>query len=120
MSVQSYQKIAERAENPRDMEYRLFGQVTRALMEVAASNPVDPQKQVDILDWNRRIWSVLANACSDAENRLPDSLRAQIISLSLWVSRHTTAVILKEESIEPLIEINRIIMQGLAAQIEAV
>jgi len=119
MSVQSYQKIAERAENPRDMEYRLFGQVTRALMEVAASNPVDPQKQVDILDWNRRIWSVLANACSDSENRLPDSLRAQIISLSLWVSRHTTAVILKEEGIEPLIEINRIIMQGLAAQAEA-
>lgn len=120
MSVQSYQKIAERAENPRDLEYRLFGQVTRALMEVAATTPVDPQKQVDILDWNRRIWGVLANACSDSGNQLPDTLRAQIISLSLWVARHTTAVILKEETIEPLIEINRIIMQGLAAQVEAV
>ena len=119
MSVQSYQKIAERAENPRDMEYRLFGQVTRALMEVAASNPVDPQKQVDILDWNRRIWSVLGNACADRDNQLPDSLRAQIISLSLWVARHTTAVILNEDTIDPLIDINRIIMQGLASNIDA-
>lgn len=117
MSVQSYQKIAERAESPRDLEYRLFGQVTRALMDVAAEGGKDPQKQVDILDWNRRVWSVLASACSDSENQLPPSLRAQIISLSLWVSRHTTAVILREEEIEPLIEINRIIMQGLASQI---
>ena len=107
----------ERAENPRDLEYRLFGQVTRALMEVAADGSEDLQKQVDILDWNRRMWGVLASACSDNENQLPGPLRAQIISLSLWVSRHTSAVILKEESIEPLIEINRIIMQGLASQI---
>jgi flagellar protein FlaF len=117
MSVQSYQKIAERAENPRDLEYRLFGQVTRALMEVAADESGDTQKQVDILDWNRRMWGVLASACSDSENQLPTPLRAQIISLSLWVSRHTSAVIMKEETIDPLIEINRIIMQGLASQI---
>jgi flagellar protein FlaF len=99
------------------MEYRLFGQVTRALLEVAADGGKDLQKRVDILDWNRRVWSVLAGACSDSDNQLPPSLRAQIISLSLWVSRHTTSVILKEEEIEPLIDINRIIMQGLASQI---
>ena len=43
-------------------------------------------------------------------------LRAQIISLSLWVSRHTSAVIRKQEEIGPLVDINRIIMQGLATR----
>eukprot|EP01035_Chromulina_nebulosa_P011648 gene11648-15558_t len=39
---------------------------------------------------------------------------ASIISLSLWVNKHTSLVIRREEEIEPLIEINRMIMQGLA------
>jgi flagellar protein FlaF len=41
------------------------------------------------------------------------ALRAQIISISIWVGKHTSAVIRREEEIDPLIEINRIIMQGL-------
>ena len=35
MSLQAYQQAAARSENPRDAEYRLFGQVTRALMDAA-------------------------------------------------------------------------------------
>ena len=34
MSLQAYQKAAQRAENPREAEYRLFGEVTRALIDV--------------------------------------------------------------------------------------
>ena len=37
-----------------------------------------------------------------------------MISLSLWVGRHTSAVMRREEDFGPLIDINRIIMQGLA------
>ena len=40
-------------------------------------------------------------------------MRASIISLSIWVSKHTSAVIRREEDIEPLIEVNRMMMQGL-------
>jgi flagellar protein FlaF len=67
-----------------------------------------------VLDWNRRVWSALSDDCSDPGNGLPPSLRASIISLSIWVARHTSAVIRRQEPIEPLIEINRTIMQGLA------
>ena len=35
MSLQAYQKAATWAESPRQMEYRLFAQVTLALMEAA-------------------------------------------------------------------------------------
>ncbi len=35
MSLRAYQQTAARAESPRETEYRLFGQVTRALMEAA-------------------------------------------------------------------------------------
>lgn len=114
MSLQAYQKAAQRAENPREAEYRLFGQVTRALMDAAKADPSDFQTRIDALDWNRRLWSTLATDCADGQNGLPQPVRAQIISISLWVSKHTSAVMRREEEIEPLVEINRIIMQGLS------
>ena len=37
MSLQAYQQASARAESPRELEYRLFGQVTRALIDAAAA-----------------------------------------------------------------------------------
>jgi flagellar biosynthesis activator protein FlaF len=113
MSLQAYQQAATRAETPRETEYRLFAQVTLALMEAAKCDPSDIRGRIDALDWNRRVWSVLGTACGDSENALPESLRAAIISLSIWVGKHTSEVIRRKEEIEPLIEVNRMIMQGL-------
>jgi flagellar protein FlaF len=119
MSVRAYQQAAQRAEAPRDLEYRLLGQVTRALMDASELDPADFVGRIDALDWNRRVWSALANDCACAGNTLPQAVRAQIISLSIWVSRHTSQVMRREAQIEPLIEVNRAIMQGLAAAASA-
>ncbi len=113
MSLQAYQKAATWAESPRQMEYRLFSQVTLALIEAAKADPKDLPARVDALDWNRRVWSALSEDCSNPGNGLPASLRASIISLAIWVGRHTSAVIRRQDDIESLIEINRMIMQGL-------
>ena len=116
MSLQAYKQAAQRTEAPREAEYRLFGQVTRALMEASALDPSDVAARIDALDWNRRLWSTLAADCSEPTNALSMPLRAQIISLSLWVSRHTSEVIRRQDDIEPLIEVNRLVMQGLSGQ----
>ena len=114
MSLQAYQQAATRAENPREMEYRLFAQVTRALMDAAKLDPTDLRGRMDALDWNRRLWSTLATDCGQPDNAMTPQLRASIISLSIWVGKHTSLVIRNREDFEPLIEINRMIMQGLA------
>ncbi|HEX7743254.1 MAG TPA: flagellar biosynthesis regulator FlaF [Phenylobacterium sp.] len=116
MSLQAYQQAATRAENPRDMEYRLFAQVTRALMDAAALDKTEIGQRADALDWNRRLWATLGADCSDPGNQLPKPLRASFISLAIFVDKHTSLAIRNKEEIEPLIEINRMIMQGLASQ----
>ena len=116
MSLHAYRQANQRSENPRQTEYRLFGQVTRALMDAEKLDPTDLTGRIEALDWNRRLWSALATDCASSENGLPEALRASIISLSLWVSRHTSAVMRGEEQIADLIDINRMIMQGLAPQ----
>jgi|ERR1700760_4595552 flagellar biosynthesis activator protein FlaF len=113
MSLQAYQKAAQRVESPRQAEYRLFGEVTRALMEASKADAKDFKTRIEALDWNRRVWSVLANDCAQPTNNLPAQMRAQIISLSLWVSRYSSDVMRRKESFEPLIEVNRAMMQGL-------
>jgi flagellar protein FlaF len=82
-------------------------------MEAAKCEPADIRGRIDALDWNRRVWSVMGTACADPDNGLPEPVRASIISLSIWVGKHTSQVIRRKEDIEPLIEINRMIMQGL-------
>ena len=119
MSLQAYQQAATRAEHPRDLEYRLFAQVTRALMDAAKMDPDDVGGRADALDWNRRMWSTLASDCARPDNGLPPPLRASIISLSIWVGKHTSLVIRRQEEIEPLIEVNRMVMQGLAGGAQA-
>ncbi len=115
MSLKAYQKTLQTTDNPRNTEYRLFAQITRELMEAAKSGKRDRQL-VEALDRNRTLWQVLANDCRHPDNKLPDELRASFISLSIWVTKHSSAVMRGEENVDDLIEINRTIMQGLAPQ----
>jgi flagellar protein FlaF len=119
MSLQAYQQAAERSENPRDAEYRLFGEVTRALIEASKTGQEEFAVRIKALDWNRRMWSTLAGDCASPHNALPQGLRAQIISLSMWVGRQSSAVMRNEDDFEALIDVNRIMMQGLAARLAA-
>ena len=114
MSLQAYKTAATRAENPREMEYRLFGQVTRALMHASTVDRTDVATRIDALDWNRRLWSTLATDCANPDNGMDKALRARIISISLFVSKHSSAVMRGEDDFEALIDINKMVMQGLA------
>lgn len=116
---QAYRQTANRTESPRELEYRLFGQVTRALMHAASVDRSDMATRIDALDWNRRLWTALATDCSDPDNALNVPMRAQIISISLFVGRHSSAVMRGDDDFEALIDINRSIMQGLAGQQQA-
>ena len=116
MSLQAYQRAAEHAEGPKQTEYRLFGLVTRALMDAEQKDATDFSGRMRALHWNRRLWTTLATDCASPDNQLPMQLRANIISLSIWVDKHTSQVMQKQAAIQPLIDVNRIIMQGLSGQ----
>lgn len=115
MSIKAYQRAATQAESPRDLEYRAFGQVTAGLVRIKEDQP--PVGEVaEALDANRRLWNVLSADCAVQENQLPHELRAQIISLAMWVTRYSSDVLRGGADVEPLIDINRTMMEGLAAR----
>jgi flagellar protein FlaF len=115
MSLMAYTRVQRTTGTPRENEYRLFADVTRGLIEAGKSGARD-KTFFDALDWNRRLWSTLSTDCSSPGNKLPKQVRAQIISISIWVSKYTSMVALDRAEIGALIDINRTIMEGLAAQ----
>ena len=115
MSLEAYRRAQTISESPRDTEYRLFAEVTRALMAVGERGARD-QKFFEALDWNRRLWSALGTDCATPGNELPKTLRAQIISIGLWVSKYSSQVALGRADMDALVDVNRTIMEGLAAR----
>ena len=113
MSLKAYQQAQVTTEDPRATEYRLFGQVTGALLTAKEANAVG-SPLVEAVDWNRRLWRTLAADCMDDRNTLTQDVRASIVSLSLWVTKYSKQVTREGASLDPLIEINRTVMQGLA------
>jgi flagellar protein FlaF len=111
MSLQAYQNTQNATDNPRTTEYRLIASVTNALIE--ADGQTGPEFY-QAVDWNRRVWLNFQVDLTAADNALPDDLKAKLISVAIWVDKHSTLVLRGEERIAPLIEINRTIMEGLA------
>lgn len=115
MSLNAYENAKKTNEKPQQTEYRLFVEVTRSLMEAEGLAKTDI-KLHDALHWNRRMWSTFATDCAIEGNKLPDVLRAQIISLSIWVGKHSSKIIHEDEDIQALIDVNKSVMEGLAMQ----
>ena len=115
MSLGAYQKVQQTTESPRNSEYRLFGSVTSALIDAQKLDRLD-KGLIHALDWNRRMWSALASDCAGDGNGLPEQLRAQIISISIWVSKYSSDIMKDNGDVEDLIDINKTIMEGLKPQ----
>jgi flagellar protein FlaF len=114
MSLHAYQSARSRAETPRAAEARLLSQITGELMDAQAAR-LSGGALIQPLHRNREMWCTSASDCAAPGNALPETLRAQIISLALFVDRFTTEVMMGREKIETLIDLNRTIMEGLRA-----
>lgn len=112
MSLSSYRRVQQLAEAPRRTELRLFAEITGALEAAWASGGRGAALMPE-LHRNRELWSTLAADCGAPGNALPEALRASIISLALWVDRFTSDVVAGREPLEPLLEVNRAVMEGL-------
>lgn len=116
MSLDQYRKTQTALASPRDTEYRAFSKITAQLIAAEAKGRDDLKMLVAAIHENRRLWGALASDCASERNLLPEDTRGTIINLSRWVNRYSSEVMRKGESTTPLIEVNRIMMDGLAGR----
>ena len=68
------------------------------------------------MHFNRELWARLASDCVDESNRLEVETRARVIALSRSISVYSSEAVRGGKSLGPLIDLNRIIMEGLAGR----
>ena len=111
MSVAAYQKANQNAEAPRLTEYRAFALFTRAMEE--ADRDDDAMARIRAIANNRRLWLTLQTDLLSEENNLPDDLKGRLLSIALWVGRYSTKAMKGEATVDPLVTVNKQIMEGM-------
>jgi flagellar protein FlaF len=85
-----------------------------AKLDQAKRGGVASREAVEAIYFLRRVWSALLVDLSHEDNALPDTLRASLISIGLWINREADLVDAgKSSNFDGLIEINRMIADGL-------
>ncbi len=115
MSLDAYRRVRSIAETPRAAEYRLMSEITGDLIN-ARDAGLTGAALMPALHRNREVWNIFSTLCGAPGNKLPDGLRASIISIALWVERFTSDVVTGRDSIDGLITVNRAIIEGLAEE----
>ncbi|MEA1937630.1 MAG: flagellar biosynthesis regulator FlaF [Pseudomonadota bacterium] len=113
MPINSYVKTQDYSGNPRATEYRALALVTGRLIEAKERGG---RTLIEALFANQNLWTLFQADLAGSGNGLPPSLKAQLLSLSIWVQRFSSKVMKGEASADSLIEVNKAIMDGLKPQ----
>lgn len=100
----------------RGTEYELFAQITRRLNAAVTRPEGDFNALVSALHDNRTLWTTLAADVAEAENGLPQALRARLYYLSEFTRHHTRRVLAGDASAGVLVDINMAVMRGLRGE----
>jgi flagellar protein FlaF len=97
--------------SPVESEILAFG-----LCNDRLAKATDGRSRIEALARNHQLWSLLVRDLGSEGNRLPSALKDQLIGIGLWAMAYSNLAIVKNISLQPLIEVNRNIGDGLRLQ----
>lgn len=110
----SYAEVqTESVADAKDRERQLL---TRSidLLVAAQAKGTNSMQAVEAIHFLNRIWTAFLEDLAGGENELPSELRANLISIGLWLLREAEAVRQGEsENFDGLIEVSQIIRDGI-------
>ena len=113
----AYGSIQKETLTPRSVEYRVFLNITSRLEEAQANNNPKSIDYVTALGDNQLLWNALGADVASVGNELPEQLKAQIFYLAQFMSQHTNLVRNGDADLVAIIDINKMIMEGLSTPV---
>lgn len=97
----------------RDRERQLLTRSIELLTKAMEAGPRSPQAN-EALHFVNRIWTAFLEDLGSEDNALPEELRANLISIGLWLLREAEAVRQgRSQNFEGIIEVSQIIRDGI-------
>ena len=110
----SYAEVLDDApKQNRDRERRA---IERSIDLLRAAEPTGTgsRESAEALLFVRQLWTVFVEDLAQPDNDLPQKLRADLISIGLWVMREIENIRMeKTPSFKDLIEVSQLIAEGL-------
>ena len=112
--VAAYQQQQKRNLTPREVEAMAFTKAALLLEDAkkVANNIAEYSKA---LRFNHLLWTIIQADLTDPENELPPEIKANVMSLSIFVDKQTTKALRSSvpADLDVLININRNLAAGL-------
>jgi flagellar protein FlaF len=110
----SYAEVLDEVPKGARERERLAIEHSIELLRAAQQAGASSQQAIEAALYLRRLWSILIEDLAKAENDLPKQLRADLISVGLWVMREAEQLRLEQPaSLDGLIEVSTAIRDGL-------
>ena len=88
-----------------------------ALLEQARAAGPQSREAIDALHYLDRLWSLLLEDLAHAENQLPKELRANLMSIGIWILRESDTIRTSQSgSLQGLIDVSQMISNGLGGR----
>lgn len=103
----------ESVADARDRERQLLTRSISLLMDASKAG-VDSMQAIEALHFMNRVWTTFVEDLGSPDNALPKELRANLISIGLWLLREGDEVRQgRSNNFEGLIEVSQIIRDGI-------
>ncbi|MEL6366281.1 MAG: flagellar biosynthesis regulator FlaF [Pseudomonadota bacterium] len=108
-----YAQTARSTGAPRQVEYKVFSQVTRRLSAAISGADTPFAELAEAMHENLKLWLVIASDLRDGSNELPVALKSGLLNLAEFTRVHTARVLEGDGDAAVFIEINTAVMRGL-------
>jgi flagellar biosynthesis activator protein FlaF len=110
----SYAEVLE--DTPRTARERERAAIDHSieLLQAATGKGAKSREAIEAIYFLRRLWAIFIEDLAKPENELPQSLRADLISVGLWIMREAEEIRQeRSENFKGLIEVSKLIAEGL-------
>jgi flagellar protein FlaF len=110
----SYEEaLSESGGRKRENERQVLQQSVELLKSAEKAGP-NSREAIDAICFINRLWSFLLDDLAKPGNALPDEIRANVISIGIWMLREAEAISNgKSRNFAGLIEVSNVIAEGL-------
>jgi flagellar protein FlaF len=112
--VAAYAQQQKRNLSPREVEAMAFTKAA-VLLEEAKQKVNSIEEFSKALRFNHLLWTIIQADLTEPENQLPNEIKANVMSLSIFVDKQTTKAMRSSNpaDLDVLININRNLAAGL-------
>ena len=105
--------LDESPKEAREQERTALERSIALLQEAEKKGPLT-REAVEAIFFVRKLWGIFIEDLAKAENELPPKLRADLVSVGLWVMRETEEIRQgRSKNFAALIDVSRTISEGL-------